>query len=544
LRAFRGFLAGLFSLSSISCLLIVARYVPRVLHSFEQGNIAFGFRRLLVPAVFLVIAVIFGMTGWTSFKNSRAVRAWGIAASLVFILLWALLAVTFWRYGHVHMWYAPFRYTGILLALGIGGLVAFSRRFDPAGFASETSQLQTVPGDGTSPFINRAYGFAAIAGTYGIYSWWVRWCWDRGIRTSAGNFLRGFLWLTLVALVLATIHELGHTLIGLALGMRLRAFAVGPFRCIVRDGKWEFRFDLGGILAVGGATGVVPANPNVPNWSYVCLLLAGPLANLCTGLPALLIAFSADARSSMQAGGLLALFGAFSLMAFAANLVPFRTGNGYSDGAQIKQLLSGGPWADYSKAVSVVTSSLVTKLRPRDYDLLTIQRAAAGINQGQRALLLRLYTYHSLLDQALMTEAGMALKEAESIYFASASDIPAELLTVFVFGNAYVLHDAAAARQWWDRMEAKKPSRFNVDYWRAKSAICWIEGSLDEADEAWKKSDEQARKLPEAGAYEFDRYCCSLLRMALDEALVAKTSRGRHAEVLFSAACEAVPFQS
>jgi hypothetical protein len=48
--------------------------------------------------------------------------------------------------------------------------------------------------------------------------------------------------------------------------------------------------------------------------------------------------------------------------------------------------------------------------------------------------------------------------------------------------------------------------------------LLWIEGKVQEANDAWKKCDALAQQLPKAGAYEFDRDCCSLLRKALDEA--------------------------
>jgi hypothetical protein len=93
--------------------------------------------------------------------------------------------------------------------------------------------------------------------------------------------------------------------------------------------------------------------------------------------------------------------------------------------------------------------------------------------------------------------------------------------SVFVFGNAYVRHDAAAAREWWERMQAMKPTHRNAAYWRANCALHWIEGDLKRANVAWQNSNALAHQLPQAGAYEFERHCCSLLRRALDEAPVA-----------------------
>jgi tetratricopeptide (TPR) repeat protein len=211
------------------------------------------------------------------------------------------------------------------------------------------------------------------------------------------------------------------------------------------------------------------------------------------------------------------------LVLCVVNLVPLRIQGSYTDGAQIYQLLSDGPWGDFHRVAAVVGSSLVTPLRPRDYDIQAILRAAHIIKQGIQGLILRLYSYVYFLDTGNFSEAAQALQEAESIYHQSASGLPAELHTEFVFGNAYVRRDAAAAREWWARMEAKKPTRFNADYWRAVGALHWIEGNLKEANEAWEKANALAQQLPKAGAYDFDRYCCSLLRKALDEASVQIT---------------------
>jgi tetratricopeptide (TPR) repeat protein len=325
-----------------------------------------------------------------------------------------------------------------------------------------------------------------------------------------------------VVLIMVILHELAHTATGLALGMKLRAFLAGPFQWCIRDGKWEFQFKPQAILAAGGATAVVPASADFATWRELSMVAAGPLASLLTGALALWIAFTAKADSPVQAGGLIALFGAWSLAVGLGNLLPFRTGDTYSDGAQIYQLLSGGPWTDYHRIIRVVTSSLVTPLRPRDFDIEAIQRAAQNFTQGKHGLLLRLFAYIYFFDNGRLQEAAQALTEAESIYHQSASDIPAELLTVFVFGNAYLRRDAVAAREWWTRMEAKKPTRFKADYWKAYSALRWVEGELKEANEAWEKSNALAQQLPTAGEYEFDRHCCSKLRQALDEASTAR----------------------
>jgi hypothetical protein len=166
----------------------------------------------------------------------------------------------------------------------------------------------------------------------------------------------------------------------------------------------------------------------------------------------------------------------------------------------------------------LVASSLVSPLRPRDYNIELMERAAAGgAAQGRQLMVLSLLRHHHFFDCGQLTDAALALAEAEAIYQQFASEIPAELHSDFIFGNAYVKHDGMAARLWWQRMEEKKPTRFGGDYWLAHSALHWIEGDLYTANDSWHKGAAIAKQLPNAGAYEFDRYRYILLRQALDE---------------------------
>ncbi len=505
----RKFLSWIFAVSFLVCFRIAALSIPGMIHRHHAVPC---FRILLVPVVFSVLATTCGVAWWTVWKEKRSARGWGVAASLMYIML--PLSIIYFRPS---VW----NHFAVMLGIGIAGLAAFSRRYEQPDSTARTYANLRLPGDGTSDLFNRMAGTLLFAVSLGVLFLVDRWLRAKGVPENHGEAYR-IVSAMLVVLVITTLHEFGHTATGLALGMKLRAFAAGPFQWRVRDGKWEFQFKPTQILSADGATGVVPTTADFPRSHYLGMTAGGPLVNLFTGIFALRIAFREQANSTVQAGGLLALFGAWSLALCAFNLLPFRTGDNYSDGASIFQLLSRGPWGDFHRVVAVIGSSLVTPLRPRNYDIEAILRAAHGITQGKQALLLRLYAYTYFLDQGKSFDAGEALREGESIYHESATDIPAELHMEFVFGNAYLHRDAAAAREWWTRMEAKKPTRRNVDYWRADSALHWIEGHLKEANEGWEKSNALAQQLPKAGAYEFDRYCCFLLRKAIDEVPVAR----------------------
>jgi hypothetical protein len=198
------------------------------------------------------------------------------------------------------------------------------------------------------------------------------------------------------------------------------------------------------------------------------------------------------------------------------NLIPVRLQDNYSDGAQIYQLLSGGAWADFHRVLALAGASTVSPVRPRDYDIEAIRRACKTIMQGRHGLLLHLLAYSYFLDHGNVTAAGEEVVQAVSIYNTSVSEAPAELVSCFVFSSAYILRSAETACQWWAHFEAKKPDQ-NSDFWLAHGALSWVEGDSKIAQKSLERAEALTHSLPEAGAYEFERYRCSLLRRALDE---------------------------
>jgi hypothetical protein len=399
------------------------------------------------------------------------------------------------------------------------GLIVFSPRNLTASLDENPPMQPPIPGDGTNAVMDKMIWVLAFAGfVFGSYQW-RRWAVAERLEIHSG--LVYLLELLLASLVVALVHELGHAIVGKALGMKLRTFIVGPFQWMIRGGKWEFQFLPAKIFVLDGATGVVPTTLEHFRANTICMIAAGPFASLIGGLLAFCAAFTAPNSRWEPSWQLLTLITTLSLLASILNLIPFRTGNSYSDGAQIYQLLSNGPWGDYQRAISSVRSTLVTPLRPRNFDIEAIQRASVGIAHGPRGLHLRLLASLYYLDCDLIPEASQALAEAEKLYQQPASDIPAEWHTDFVFSKAFLQRDSAGARLWWDGMEAKNPTQLNADYWLARSALLWSENHLQEGEEAWQKGYALALQLPKAGIYEFDRDRYALLRKVLDESLSA-----------------------
>ncbi len=472
-------------------------------------------RMLAFTGIYVGSAAVFAIAWWAAQRSSRSCRAWSLAASTTNLLMWVpeLYFVPRVHWGNalpVSIW--------LHVPVGIAGLIAFWRIDKNPQTSKRADEGVRLSSDGTKEWINKIAGYLVAGGGLGAFFWWQYWFYTKHIPFGDIGILRTVFSILLAGFAAIAVLQVSNTVVGLALGKEVHSFAIGPLLWNYRGGRYEFQFVPAGFLSLGGVSSFLPANSAYSPTAEVVALAAGPAAALSAGLIALWIAFSSEPDSPLQVGGYVAFFGAICLVVSAALLIPYRKGGSYSPGALIIQILRGGPLAELHATIAEVTSSIMGPMRPKNYNIGRIQRVAGIFTFGIQGLLLRLWAFDYFLDCGRNSEAADALLEAESICHNSALDIPAELHTVFVFGNAYLRHDARAAREWWERMQAKKPTRMDVDYWRAKSALHWIEGDLLEANEALKRMDALAQRLPHAGGYEYDRYCCDLLRRSIDDA--------------------------
>lgn len=505
--AFRKYLSWIHAFTALVCLRFAFRIFAGMT-SPQRGHVS-----LLVvfyAAMLLAFAGVFVTAWWFSFKARPSARVWGIAASSQYLFT-ALLPIILSH--HLHP------VNPMLVAMGAMGCVAFGKRVK-VKLTAHIEEVISIPGDFTSRHVNRVAQAVTFGLSLGAYLWWQGWLKTSHVTALDSAWARFALTLV-VLLSITSIHETGHAIVGMICGMKLRAFFIGPFQWRIRDARWEFEFKPKGLILADGITALIPGNGELRPWQYLSMMAAGSLVNMLSGSLALYIAIHAGFALSAPVLGVVALFGAWSLGLAAANLLPFRTPQGYSDGAIVLQLLAGGAFAEFHLSVARIGSSLVSSLRPRDYDIGSIRAAARGIASGRQALLMWLYAFSHSIDSGKTQEADDVLANAELVCLQSASNIPAELHTTFIFGNALVRRDPVATRFWWNRMQAKNPTRFNADYWRAESALHWIEGNLEEANAAWEKSHALVEQLPQVGAYDFSRHCGTLLKRELDLSAVA-----------------------
>ncbi len=459
---------------------------------------------MLITLIFPVLGMLPAMAWWTLKKGTPSARRWIIAASVLNIL--ALVSgIDMWRRAGVT--FALFLY-GAFGVIGILSLIAFWRK----DTNTAVPKRARIAGDGTSKF--KDYGAQAIAVAI---IWFSADCWGRWARIhhlSYPALVTALIEIEIAVLLTTFGHELGHLVAGWLSGKLLRSFQVGPFRWAIRNGVWKFEFNLRKFY--GGAVGMV--TPDLVNMRsrLAFFIMGGPIASLVMGSICIVATLLTPGHVWQRYWLLLSAMASLSISAFVVNLIPLKPESNYSDGAQLYQIVTNGPWARVHFAFAMVTTSLVTAVRPRDFDVNVLNLAAKSVPVGERGLLLRLFACLHYVDANQIPQALASLQDAEALYGQSIFEKPQDICAEFVFVNAFYKLDLAAAEQWWQKIEALRKNERDAGYWRAKTALLWLRGEREKARATWEIGNALAAKLPAAGNYEFTRFCFLRLRKALD----------------------------
>ena len=462
---------------------------------------------------FLALACLYAAAWWTTRRPRASRNIVAIAACLANIAIVILLLRYSLPVAHLAVACGLF-----FIAASIAGTVIHARREAVPDRTPPPASRPRVPGDRTSPWIDRIAGILFVAATWEIVSLWFKWATNRDLPTF--SLLASVLFIVLATFTTAVVHESGHALVAAAFNMRFLGIFDGPFQMRKREGRWTFRLKSSGFF--GGGVNAVPTHPDLPASHDLAMIAAGPAANLIT-CPIFLWATLRAPDAAWQPAWLyFAMLTTFSLVIPLYNLFPLRTKAGnYSDGARIIQILTRSPVLELHRAVRRLQSTLVTPLRFRDLDPEAFQRVAARYPGELAGVHLQVCAVIAYTDADRLLEARAALAAAEAIYNGSAIDLSRSLHLSFVLDHAMLNRDAAAARLWWDRMERKKQGHLNFDFWLARSALLWIEGYLSQAEDAWQQANSRAQKFPHFGAYEYDRFRCAVLREELDKTRLA-----------------------
>jgi hypothetical protein len=236
----------------------------------------------------------------------------------------------------------------------------------------------------------------------------------------------GVVGLFLSALVayylMITVHELGHVVVGLCLGFRLRSLRIGP---LLFTPPLRVSLYRGPGAIVNGVAELIPVvTDNFPRRG-VAMVLGGPVANFLAALVVLLLPFPITAFSGF--------FIAFSIANGVNDLFPFESRLGVSDGRRIwmlwRQPERGERWLALLHLSGELTDGVLPEALSADFlaKAITVCDAsadtvkayaiafAAAFHQhkdteaGQRLETCLAYSGHAppVLREALMSEAAV-----------------------------------------------------------------------------------------------------------------------------------------
>ena len=253
-------------------------------------------------------------------------------------------------------------------------------------------------------------------------------------------------------------------------------------------------------------------------------LIGGPVASLVMGAIFIVVAMLTPGRPWQNYWMFFSMLATFSISAFIVNLIPLKPESLYSDGAQLHQIVTNGPWARVHFAFAMVTSSLVSRVRPRDFDIDVIRCAADSVPEGERGLLLRMFACLHYMDMRNPDprEAIAWMEQAEPLFerFSGFSEATRHLRREFVFVNALLQTRSLLCRG--DVVEEDRGAAEGRAGRRLlalhKALLLWLRrGQREEARDAWAQGNPLAQALPVAGTYEFTRSHFAKLAAALDE---------------------------
>jgi tetratricopeptide (TPR) repeat protein len=490
-----------------------------------------------MTAVFLLAGTIFAVA-WVA--NLKALRGeafsmvCGLAASAL-LLVEGLATLLTAGAAFLQAALVPI---ALQILAGVAGIAAFAQKPKPP-VATAAAPRARIAEDRTSRFTDKLIAGVAVLMQLAAMIFWATYAREHGIHRHAQVpylVLGGA-----AAIFSAATHECGHAVAGWIFDMKLLSFNAGPFTWRKTLGKWNFTFCWRNLLCGGGAVNVVPTHPNQPNWHEVFVLLAGPLVNLWLGIGLAAVLLIPDAIDP-EFRILFELMATYSVLAAIHNMMPFRLEEGaYSDGARILQVATNSPIVDLHRALLGIQATLVTKRRPRDYDIATIERAAALCPSEPRGVLLKLCGTHHYVDLGQHDKAAEWLAEAERMVEQHTIPLPAAMHPSFIIDNAVLHRDTEAVTRWFERMEKKAaeektPQRQGVDYWLAHASMLWMQGRIEEAKACLEKADQQAKLLPAVGTYDFDRSRCEHMQAVLHapKENAEGPAQARHVEVEFA----------
>jgi Zn-dependent protease len=312
----------------------------------------------------------------------------------------------------------------------------------------------------------------------------------RETGTSAADYVFFAYFLALVMIVV--VHELGHLLAGWMVGFHFSSITIGPLSLFMEYGRLRLR--LRRTMPAGGYAGMQINSVRRLRRRLLVFTVAGPAANLLSAA-----AVASFLASVPQPGFWLStlgdLFWMMSVIIGVVNLLPFRFGTLYLDGARIWMLLSSRAKSRRWFCLSAIGRQSRTGVPPREFRR-TWLRAAEAVEDGSvDEFAGNWVAYLAANDRKDKELAASHLERCLRLVSSlgpSLRDVVALEAAVF---TAWFQQNASVAEKWFGQVRKVKalPQLMQL---RGEIALCCARKAFGPALSRWQDAFAFAEKLP------------------------------------------------
>jgi hypothetical protein len=282
-----------------------------------------------------------------------------------------------------------------------------------------------------------------------------------------------------VLFVMVAVHETGHVLGGLCAGFRFKSIRVGPVKF---DRPFGLSFYRGPGAAFNGVAQVVPMTTDRLWLRSMAMVVAGPAANILSGLVVLVLPFP----KGIAAG----CFIVASIANGLTDLLPFQNKLGVSDGARILRLLRNRAAGERPFAIVRLHADLLEGVPPESMSTEFLARAVAVKDDSTDTILAHALAYSAAFHRHEDEEAARCLETCLKYSGCAGSALRDALMSDAAVFQGRRRKCADLAEQWLAAMEEST----HIPWLRSRIEAAVLEARGD-TDGAARKLDEYERAV-------------------------------------------------
>jgi hypothetical protein len=319
-----------------------------------------------------------------------------------------------------------------------------------------------------------------------------------GYRVSPEYFLLAFPILLFMLWISTIVHELGHLLAALLMGLRIQEIVIEPLQ-IVRKGR-AVRFRLAFSQRAGHVI-AYPRDANRIRLRMMVFIAGGPVANLLVSLGCLVLASWVDSASpplvpSTDLSYWLDFAVLTNVACFVANLMKGKSGQIPSDGSQLHAYQIPGSRAEFGLLRLTLNDLMLSGTRPSAWNASLVERMLTLRDGSPDDLSANLLGYYHALDTKRRDLAGIYLDLAVAAHQTAEPRISDAILLEKAYFEAFH-RQSANARTWLDQVQRQDNEKHTR--WRAEAAVLFIEGRYAEASAKAKAAIAEVPNLIDRG---------------------------------------------